>query len=282
MTKLTYVLTDIHGRLDLLEMALKQIEKRGGYKRLVFLGDYVDRGPDSRHVVERLMQLEANGNVVCLAGNHELMFINYLTSQTELVDMFLESGGRQALGSYADEFGYLDIEAMSNHAAWMKNLPLWYRDEQRIYVHAGIRPGEAVETQHPSVLTWSRMSDFFGASRASMGAYVVHGHTPVHDGKDLGEIEVTSARTNLDTGAHKTGKLAIGVFDDSQEKPIEVFSVFGPRPLAPHVREERANRASASARADANRHIPRPPQQAGGKIHALAARFANAVSRGRL
>ena len=226
MTNRTYVLTDIHGRFDLLELALAEIDRRGGFKRLIFLGDYVDRGPRSREVVERLIGLDRLDSVVCLLGNHEKMFVDFADSEGKRGDMFLSNGGRETVESYLDGAGELDLATMSRHASWMSSLPLWFEDERRVYVHAGIRPGEAIEDQPPSVLIWSRMHDFFSATRAQMGAYVVHGHTPVHDDKDYADLDITDARANLDTGAYKTGKLTIGVFDDSQERPVDIFSVY--------------------------------------------------------
>ena len=226
MTNRTYALTDIHGRFDLLELALAEIERRGGFKRLVFLGDYVDRGPRSREVVERLIELDRAENVVCLMGNHEKMFVDFADSEGRHGDMFLSNGGRETIESYLTPAGDLDRTAMSQHASWMSSLPLWFEDGRRVYVHAGILPGEAIEDQPPSVLIWSRMHDFFSATRSQMGAYVVHGHTPVHDDKDYADLDITSARANLDTGAYRTGKLSVGVFDDSQERPVEVFSVY--------------------------------------------------------
>ncbi len=227
MTDLIYALTDIHGRFDLLEQALAEIESRGGFRQLIFLGDYVDRGPQSRQVVERLIKLDRKENVVCLLGNHERMFIDFVTSSMQPDEMFSANGGQQTLESYSDTRGQIDIRTMERHAAWMETLPLWYRDERRVYVHAGIYPGEEVEGQPEAVLTWSRMHDFFFATRAMMGAYVVHGHTPLHDDKDYRDVEVTDARTNLDTGAYRTGKLTVGVFDESQERPVDIFSTYG-------------------------------------------------------
>ncbi len=229
MSSHTYVITDIHGCFDLLELALAEINKRGPYRRLIFLGDYIDRGAQSMQVVERLIALDQDDNVICLLGNHERMFVEYVNSETALQDVFLSNGGSQTLESYTDLAGDLDQFTMTRHADWMSSLPLWYEDDQRVYVHAGIRPGEAVEDQPESILIWSRRHDFFAATRRLMGVYVVHGHTPLHDDKDYGDIEITDARTNLDTGAYKTGKLTVGVFDDRQERPIEVFSVYGAR-----------------------------------------------------
>lgn len=282
MTELTYVLTDIHGRLDLLELALAEIERRGRYKRLIFLGDYVDRGPQSRQVVDRLIELQASGEVICLAGNHEQLFVEYVACPTKVGGPFLTNGGRPTLANYTNSYGEIDWHAMRVHAEWMKTLPLWFRDEKRTYVHAGIRPGAPMETQTRSVLLWSRLNDFFNAGREEMGAYIVHGHTSSHENKETDDVEVTPSRTNLDTCAHETGVLTIGVFDEAHEQPIETFRIVGPRfGLSERVREHFA-RALPRIANDRSRNLSRPQIQPGRRLHAFATQLAAAVARGRL
>lgn len=221
---LTYAITDIHGRLDLLDLALEEIEKRGGEYKIVFLGDYVDRGPNSRGVVDRLIELSRLENVVCLYGNHEDIFVGLCTNPERYQSVFFNNGGSSTLEGYMLD-GDPDLDAMTAHCEWMQSLPRHYFDEKRVFVHAGIEPGMAMDKQDPEELIWTRSREFFNASRLDMGYYVVHGHTPEHPEKYHDNPEVTESRTNLDTAAFFTGILSVGVFDETQEGPIEIIKI---------------------------------------------------------
>jgi serine/threonine protein phosphatase 1 len=136
----------------------------------VFIGDYVDRGPDTRKVIDFLIQSQHReaGRFICLRGNHETMLVDAASekrSDRDLMD-WLANGGEQTLDSY----GVNDPSALpSDHLAWIKALPLKYYDQKRLYVHAGVRPGVSIVDQsecaetHKSVKTHIRVSRFFGA-----------------------------------------------------------------------------------------------------------------------
>ena len=216
----TYVITDIHGRYDLLMKAVEQVradlESRAETAQLVFLGDYVDRGPQSREVVEFLSG-ELMG-VTCLKGNHEELMIQALQNRDpEIALTWTVNGGQATLRSYeaiaSEEFG--TDTTLAHHVEWMAGLPSACEDEHRIYVHAGLMPRVPLAAQEDEVLLWIR-ERFLRARAAEFpdGKHIVHGHTPSWARKlDPSQPELLPHRTNLDTGAFATGVLTVGVFD---------------------------------------------------------------------
>jgi serine/threonine protein phosphatase 1 len=224
---LVYAVGDVHGRLDLLLRAMQQIKDHaaGRPHHLLCLGDYVDRGPDSRGVIETLMAVQAAGGVTCLKGNHEQMMIDAAREGGFAVTRWLQNGGMAALRSYGGgrlHDMYMIPEA---HVAWLDRLPLMARDRHRIYVHAGLAPGRPVRKQQAKTLLWIREA-FLRAGAGDLPAHVVHGHTPVWEGKQApASPERLPHRTNLDTGAYFTDVLAVGVFDAAVPGgPVEVLT----------------------------------------------------------
>jgi serine/threonine protein phosphatase 1 len=241
-TRFTYAVGDIHGRLDLLKSAVEAIVEhaKGERFRMVFLGDYVDRGPDSRRVIELLMNLQRVGPVVCLKGNHEELMLKAVVERVEgTLPVWLENGGRATLRSYGLE---PDLEASdripSEHVRWLSSLPLTTADPHRIYVHAGFAPGVALHRQKEHTCLWIR-ERFLQSHPGDFEAHVVHGHTPLWSGKpDPAEPELLEHRTNLDTGAFATGVLSVGVFDaEVPGGPVEVLRIVG-QPM-PHLAIDR-------------------------------------------
>lgn len=208
----TYAVPDIHGRFDLLQGAIAAIEAREKSGTVVFLGDYIDRGPGSRSVIERLIAGSPNGwNWVCLKGNHEAMMIEGYDGVK--LTRWLGNGGVQTLDSYGGEVPLAHVE-------WANQLPMWHSDKHRVYVHAGLEPELALDQQREAVLLWTRYPPM--ADIRYPGLHIVHGHTPNPDGPEL-----YSGRTNLDTGAVFDGRLVIGVFEDDEPGgPIETIEIF--------------------------------------------------------
>ncbi|MGH6985727.1 MAG: metallophosphoesterase family protein [Caulobacteraceae bacterium] len=228
--ELTYAVGDIHGRADLLCEALDLIEAHtiGRARRIVFLGDYVDRGPSSAEVVDRLMTLQSRDlSVVCLRGNHEAMMLEALEGgDPGAMTLWLDNGGEATLASYRNFPLSSALGAPPNaHLAWMQGLPLTASDPGRVYVHAGLAPGVSLSRQKQRSLIWIRDA-FLAADAEEFDAHVVHGHTPVWSGKpDPVKPERLAHRTNLDTGAFATGILSVGVFrTNSGRGPIEILS----------------------------------------------------------
>lgn len=217
-TDLTYAIGDIHGRLDLLERALDLIRAHAGTRnfQVVRLGDYVDRGPDSRGVIAFLMREADRTTLTCLKGNHEAMLLEAVEEGEW--SSWLDNGGRETLASY-------DGEVPPEHRQWLRRLPVSARDADRLYVHAGFRPGVALADQEEAACFWIRRK-FLDADADELPGHVVHGHTPSHiDKLDMDQPECLPHRTNLDTGACWTGVLAVGVFRPGQAQPVEVLRV---------------------------------------------------------
>jgi serine/threonine protein phosphatase 1 len=231
-SSLTYAVGDIHGRHDLLERALERIARhsRGAPGKVIFLGDYVDRGPDSRRVVETLMEVQKSGAAICLKGNHEDMMVRALTDAGRTSYWhWCDNGGRETLRSYGVSH---DDEARQivprEHLRWMAGLPLSTSEGGRIYVHAGLAPKTPFHRQTEATCLWIR-ERFLRARAKDFEAHVVHGHTPTWEGKpEPSEPELLPHRTNLDTAAFASGVLSIGVFDPAGAGgPAEVLAVEG-------------------------------------------------------
>lgn len=188
----TYVITDIHGRLTELEALLAQIPANA---RMVFLGDYVDRGTDSRGVVELVRALHGRG-AACLRGNHE----DILCAPNP--HPWLANGGASTILSYKHPLtGVLDGEALQADIDWFESLPRVHEDEKRVYVHAAVMPAFDLADQPEAFTQWFRYFD--GEDIGYRGKMVVHGHTPgIFEGKH---------RVCLDAG---TKGLCCGVFND--------------------------------------------------------------------
>ncbi len=187
-----YAVGDIHGQLAKLEGVLEQLPLEDG-DRLVFVGDYVDRGPDSRGVVDRLIALGRERDCVFLIGNHESMFLHYIGWRGPLYDnseYYLANGGIETLLSY----GVRDFDAAAqggfalppDHEAFFRNLVPYHREGDYAFVHAGLGLPElglsdidqALERCPPEDLLWNRMA---GDLRHALGATLVYGHSPKRD-----------------------------------------------------------------------------------------------------
>jgi len=231
MSAFTYAIGDVHGRLDLLMKAIAAIDGHGvgDGSRIIMLGDYVDRGPESRGVVEYLMAHAERQRIVCLKGNHEAMMIEAIRGgDLNRMSTWMFHGGEETMRSY----GWTGRHAASgalvppSHLDWMASLPLMVRDAERVYVHAGLDPAFPVLEQDEATCLWIR-DRFLDSRLDQIGLHVVHGHTPQWRGKpNAGEVERLPHRTNLDTGAYMTGVLAIGVFETGRPGgPVELLKV---------------------------------------------------------
>lgn len=222
-----YAIGDIHGRADLLDMMAGEIEADLSSTPVaaasaVFLGDYVDRGPHSSRVLERLARRDFPVPFVALRGNHEQMFLNFLAEPAYLAT-WRQFGGLEALHSFGvdlrdarDGRGYEHahaglIEAMSPEArTFLEQTATSFQAGDYFFCHAGVRPNVPLAAQQDKDLMWIR--DDFLRSPAYHGKVVVHGHTPV------GEPEERPNRINIDTGAYVSGRLTCLVLEGQSRR----------------------------------------------------------------
>ena len=215
-----YAIGDIHGRLDLLNDLLRRIERdaaglpAGTARELVLLGDYIDRGPDSKGVVERVLADPLPGfATVRLKGNHEDALLAFLDGRSDGLD-WLSYGGLETLLSYGVPLRSLPNTLAASvelrralaaalppsHESFYRACALHHAVGDYVFVHAGIRPGISLEKQDPVDLMWIR-DDFLRSRTALPGRIVVHGHTIVDQPQER------EHRIDIDTGAFVSGRL---------------------------------------------------------------------------
>ncbi|MFD1883700.1 metallophosphoesterase [Paracoccus pacificus] len=221
-----YAIGDIHGQLDLLRSAHARITADAGTDnpRIVHIGDLLDRGPDSRGVVDYLIEGQRAGrDWIVVKGNHD-RFLPRLITNPEWIDSGLASGrhwlDHTGLGAAATLRSYgidpdqpkdaIIAEARAkvptHHVKWLKSLPNWYLDPHGLFVHAGIRPGVDIQDQAEQDLVWIRQG--WLENTRDHGVLVVHGHTALDHATHYGN------RLNIDSGAAYGGPLSAIVLDD--------------------------------------------------------------------
>lgn len=178
-----FVIGDIHGQYDMLVSLLKQWDPQT--EQLVFLGDYIDRGPDSKRVLERVMALKETAGAWLLKGNHEDMLLQWLEDPASLATLYLPQGGRQTLASFeisdqyrpayqAEQFKQENPDIL----ALLQGLDLYRETDHHVFVHAGIDPYEPdITAMNPVDFMWIR-DRFLYTSRPPGAKRVVFGHTP--------------------------------------------------------------------------------------------------------
>ena len=220
-----YAIGDIHGCCDLLERLIAQIEaddagRTAARTTLIFLGDLVDRGPESAQVVERLRQLalaRPEGSTRFLLGNHEEVFLAALAGDIKAMKFFNRIGGRETILSYGvsraeyDNADYAELLAAVQrsvpeaHVAFLRGFEDLIIVGDYAFVHAGVRPEAPLANQRAGDLRWIR--DEFLGFRGTFEKVIVHGHT-ISD-----EVESGPNRIGLDTGAYASGKLSAMGFE---------------------------------------------------------------------
>ena len=223
--KRLYAVGDIHGRLDLLDDLLGRIEDDVADRPVetavvVFLGDLIDRGPDSAGVIERLSTLaDFPAKTLFLLGNHEEVLLRVLDGEPDIAYDWLGFGGDACVESYGVDAASLQAmdEARiaqvlrgaipASHIAFLKSFGDTFRFGDYLLVHAGIRPGVAIEAQKPQDLRWIRRP--FLADEHDHGCLVIHGHT-ISEGVDR-----RANRVGIDTGAYRTGILTAAVVEEN-------------------------------------------------------------------
>jgi serine/threonine protein phosphatase 1 len=219
-----YAIGDIHGRLDLLEQLLGRISEEESVRPrvptyLVFLGDLIDRGPDSAGVIERLRTTDwGYVKPVFILGNHEEMMLRVLGDEPGLGQDWLAHGGFACAQSYGvpvgrlaamspeDAAGLMRAHIPDEDVTFLQQFADSFRFGDYLFVHAGIRPGVPIEKQTTHDLRWIR--EGFLDSRRDDGLTVVHGHTISEMPEDV------PGRIGIDTGAYMGGPLTAIVIED--------------------------------------------------------------------
>jgi serine/threonine protein phosphatase 1 len=205
-----FAIGDVHGCLDKLHTMMKRIRIDEEEDTLIFLGDYIDRGPDSREVVDFILELKKKlKNVICLLGNHEQVFLNFFFYHID-TDLFYFNGGETTIASYglvktAEEE---KINVPETHLEFFRSLLPYYETEDYIFVHAGLRPDIALEKQDINDLIWIRYE--FVRSTCDFGKIVVFGHT------SLPEPLIQPNKIGIDTGAVYGGRLTCVVLPETK------------------------------------------------------------------
>jgi serine/threonine protein phosphatase 1 len=231
---LVYAVGDIHGRADLLHelqaMIVADAAERGAdHRTVIYLGDYVDRGPDSRQVVSMLLEAPLDGfQSVHLIGNHEDFLLRFLEDESAAA-AWLPNGGLATLASYgvdpwmreSDDNALLEMQRAfrrrlpPRHLAFFNDLALWHRVGDYYFVHAGVRPNVPLERQQRDDMLWIR--EPFLDSRADHGAVVVHGHSIRR------RPERRDNRIGVDTGAYASGCLTALALEPAEGGVAERF-----------------------------------------------------------
>ncbi len=232
-----YAIGDLHGRYDLLEKASWKIadDAKADPYRVITLGDYIDRGPQSKQVIEFLMEkTKTDSRWTCLQGNHEDIAIQSIHRQLD-PDWWLGNGGSDTLESYGHPEIYVGAPVYysiipDEHVKWMNRLPLYYETEKQVFVHAAIAGNASLEEEAKATRTdgalYMQWMLYHPADHGGWrGKHVVHGHHQFSDGPHTWYDEKKGGHTNLDVWAYKTGRIVIGVFDDSQLHALEYLGV---------------------------------------------------------
>ncbi len=231
-----YCIGDIHGREDLLaqlhDLIYADAEDYSGSKTIVYLGDYIDRGPDSKQVIDLLIDNQQLNTFkkVYLLGNHEQVLLQFLhTADPNIANDWFKFGGISTLMSYGVQLRGIptlkDLPRIrtelakkipTEHIKFYQNLALSYESGDYFFVHAGVKPKIKLDNQSQEDLLWIR--DEFINSNLFHGRIIVHGHTVKQ------EPELLSNRIGIDTGAYNTGVLTSAVFEGFDCKFIQTNS----------------------------------------------------------
>jgi serine/threonine protein phosphatase 1 len=224
-----YAIGDVHGRADLLDRKLSLIDAHIVAQPIarpifLFLGDYIDRGPASREVLDLLINCSKGREMIFLSGNHDVFILNFIENPAVLRD-WSKIGGLETLMSYGVK-PTLNPDATTQrelamalaaalpaaHREFLQDLEVSFSCGGYFFVHAGVRPGIPLAQQRAEDMMWIR--DEFLLHEEDFGKVIVHGHTPVR------EIDIRPNRINIDTGAYVTGRLTCVMLEGDRVEPL--------------------------------------------------------------
>ena len=209
-----YCFPDIHGMYNLLRDALNFVYRRhpaGG--KIIFLGDYIDRGPDNKSVLETVMYPPEKWEFVCLMGNHEDIFLDAYKRKTEFYD-------QKVLLEYYHGGGLIHYDTLHSMfpkeiVEWMSNLKMFHFEGNNVFAHAYYDDNLLPEWQSKLTTLWERMDDWQTFRSKNDRLYLTHGHTP----RKNGPIQSPN-RTNLDCGAVYNNRYVIGEYRKGIRGPV--------------------------------------------------------------
>jgi serine/threonine protein phosphatase 1 len=211
-----YCFPDIHGCSNLLKQALSFVYREnpnGG--KIIFLGDYIDRGPDNWGVLQTIMKPPEGWEFVTLLGNHEEMFVDAYMNGTQFYDV---RAARDIAGFKQDEFVIYDHVRQGIDRSiieWMFKLKICHIEDKNVFAHAFYDDTLSPEDQRAHSSVWTRMDDWMSFQNSKQGLYLTHGHTP----RKHGPVKSPN-RTNLDCGAVFYGRLVIAEYYKDVQGPV--------------------------------------------------------------
>jgi serine/threonine protein phosphatase 1 len=229
-----YAIGDIHGRIDLLQRIEyritedTQVTPADVRSTVVYLGDYIDRGPDSSAVIRHLMSRPpVAGTDIFLKGNHEQSLLDFLDDPNRIAAQWFDFGGIATLMSYgireapskvqAEQFDELRDELAASipkdQLTFLRSLKLFWELGDYYFVHAGIDPRQPMDRQGPESMLWIR--EEFTSALGPFGRRIVHGHTIVP------AVELLPHRIAVDTGAYATGRLSCVVLEGTSVRILD-------------------------------------------------------------
>ncbi|WP_342572648.1 metallophosphoesterase family protein [Paenibacillus sp. FSL R5-0749] len=208
----TIMVSDIHGCIDPFNQLLHDINYNSKYDQLILLGDYVDRGPNSKEVVKEVIQLVKEHHAIALRGNHDQRFVDFIIEGSSLIKAkFIEHGGLQTLQSYCNIEGAISDEMLElaretikmdygHHINFLSELPLYHEDETHIYVHAGLNP-DYIEWRNQPEHDFMYIKDkFIDHTFTNLHQKIIFGHTRTIDIHETSDVWFGEDKIGIDGG----------------------------------------------------------------------------------
>ncbi|WP_342555615.1 metallophosphoesterase family protein [Paenibacillus sp. FSL R7-0652] len=239
----TLMVSDIHGCIDTFNQLLHDVDYNSTYDQLMLLGDYVDRGPSSKEVVDKVMKLVHEHHAVALKGNHDQRFVDFIQEGSSAIQSrFMEHGGLPTLESYCqlkDEISDTRLQQArksiqsdySHHIHFLSSLPLFHEDENHIYVHAGLNPDYSDWKQQPEHDFMYIKHKFIQHTFTDLYKKVVFGHTKTIDIHGKADVWFAADKIGIDGGCAFGMQLNGLIYQDSSYSTVQQVNQ-SMRPLA--------------------------------------------------